>query len=103
MSDNGLKENQMHRGLTQALYKYLPNSWIDFYKKVDRTSYTAYVKYWRTGHLRDVNQRRLLMKVAQQVDEFQEKGKVKEFLPINEDNYDVRTPEPGLNRCYHRS
>ena len=25
-----VKENEMQRGLSQALYKYLPDSWIDF-------------------------------------------------------------------------
>lgn len=93
-----LRDNQMQRGLNQALYKYLPLSWIDFYKKVDRTAYTAFVKNWNSSILNGVNSRRLLMKVNQSVDEYRERGRVRDFVfPINEENYDVRTLESGIN------
>ena len=96
--NNDLKDNQMHRGMNQALYKYLPLSWIDFYKKVDRTAYTAFVKNWNSSQLNGINNRRLLMKIDQCVNEFHERGHVKDFVfPINEESYDVRTLESGVN------
>lgn len=109
MSNNDLKDNQMERGLNQALYKYLPHSWIDFYKKADRTSYTAYVKHWNSGEMtehrdssnptdKEINIRRLLLRISSVVEEFNEKGKIKDFiLPVSQEYYSVRTPDPGLN------
>jgi hypothetical protein len=100
MSNSDLKDNQMQRGLSQALYKYLPHSWIDFYKKVDRTPFTAYVTHWNSEEIspKTLNKNRLLLRVANTVSDFHENGNVKDFIfPINEETYSVRTPSPGRN------
>ena len=38
-----VKKNQMTRGVNQALYKYLPGSWIDFFIKDTRENLEAVV------------------------------------------------------------
>ena len=58
-----LKDNQMQRGINQALYKYLPESWANFFIKKTRTSYTVFVKNWDSRELTGVNNRRLLAKI----------------------------------------
>ncbi|WP_246943472.1 hypothetical protein [Bacillus pinisoli] len=100
MSSSDLRDNQMQRGLNQALYKYLPHSWIDFYKKVDRTPYTAYVTQWNSEEIpkEELNKNRLLLRVSRTVEEFNNHGKIKDYIfPINEETYSVRTLVPGVN------
>ena len=75
-----LRDNEMQRGLSQALYKYLPDSWIDFYRKSDRAAFTAYVKNWNSTTLQDVNEDRILMAVDQALKDFQERGKINGFI-----------------------
>lgn len=101
MGNSDLKDNQMQRGLNQALYKYLPHAWIDFYKKVDRTPYTAYVSHWNSEEIseKEINKNRLLLNIQNVVNNFKANGgEVKDFLPdINESTYSVRTLSPGKN------
>jgi len=94
-----LRDNQMSRGLTQALYKYLPDSWIDFYIKKTRTAYTAKVKNWNSTKLTDINGKRLLEEVSNAIDSFKESGGgVKEFgTEITMDTYDILVPKCGVN------
>lgn len=45
-------ERQMKRGKAQALYKYLPDSWIDFsVRGKDRKQYIAKVDHWNSEKL----------------------------------------------------
>ena len=69
-----LKDNEMNRSITQALYKYLPEMWIDFYRKETRTMYTAKVRNWNTDILSEINSNRLLEKIRMSIDIFNSKG-----------------------------
>lgn len=66
-----LKENQVTRSTSQALYKYVPNRWIDFYFSSNRRGYTAFVKGWSSIPLEDINKKRLLRKVSNAVHSYQ--------------------------------
>ena len=66
-----LKENQMMRSTSQALYKYVPKRWIDFYFSSNRRGYTAFVDGWSSIPLEDVNKKRLLRKVSDAVKSYQ--------------------------------
>lgn len=98
-----LKENQMMRSTSQALYKYVPKRWIDFYFSSNRRGYTAFVDGWSSIPLEDVNKKRLLRKVSDAVKSYQrqcgstlETGEtkcIKEFASeISPDTYTVLTP-----------
>ena len=98
-----LKENQVTRSTSQALYKYVPNRWIDFYFSSNRRGYTAFVKGWSSIPLEDINKKRLLRKVSNAVQSYQKqcgsiieggesrctKGFASEISP---DTYTVLTP-----------
>ncbi len=102
-----MKDNQMMRGKSQSLYKYLPESWIDFsIRGSERKQYTAKVLRWNSIQLTDINRRRLLRKVSDKVEQFcaQANTAVEDdensIAPtagfgtiISEDTYDVLTPK----------
>lgn len=47
---------QMKRGKAQSLYKYLPDSWIDFsVRGQDRKQYIAKVDHWNSEKLDGIN------------------------------------------------
>ena len=98
-----LKDNQMTRSTSQALYKYVPKRWIDFYFSSNRRGYTAFVDGWSSIPLEDVNKKRLLRKVSDAVKSYQrqcgnkieggESKCLKDFASeINPDTYTVLTP-----------
>lgn len=98
-----LNENQMKRSTSQALYKYVPERWIDFYFSKTRKGYTAYVDRWSSMPLEDVNKKRLLRKVEKAVRSYQKQAEsrfeggsercLKNFAKeINGDKYTVMTP-----------
>ena len=46
----------MKRGVSQSLYKYLPESWIDFsVRGEERYNYIAHVTRWNSEKLDDIN------------------------------------------------
>ena len=92
-------DREMQRGLNQALYKYLPNSWIDFYIKSMRTSLTAKVTHWNSTNLEDINQNRIIEAVRNSINSFESSGgKTKGFgAEINNDTYSIMTPKRGVN------
>ena len=94
-----VKDNEMQRGLNQALYKYLPDSWIDFYIKKTRTAYPARVKNWNSGELQDINKKRLIEQVRLLTESFVSNGgNVSNFgSEISDKTYDVLTPRGGIN------
>lgn len=95
---NKLNDNQMQRGLNQALFKYLPLSWIDFYQKSDRTTSVALVTHWNCMELREINENRILSRINKIVSEFNEHGNIKNFdLPMTSMNYSILTPKSGIN------
>jgi len=92
-------KNTMSRGVQQALYKYLPGSWVDFTQSGGGISYVVHVDRWNSVHLPDINNKRLLRIVNQRVNEFRSgspdgAASVENFSSIiNEDNYFVLTPK----------
>ena len=93
------KKNQMTRGVNQALYKYLPGSWIDFFIKDTRENFTAYVERWNSIHLEKINKKRLLRIIDRDVKNFRftHGGSVDSVVGcsenINEETYHVLTPK----------
>lgn len=66
-----MKDNQMSRGKSQALYKYLPESWIDFSVRGKyRKNYTAHVERWNSEQLVGINKKRMIRLVNQAVKSF---------------------------------
>lgn len=89
----------MLRGVHQALYKYLPGSWVDFTQSGGGTTYAVHVDRWNSVHLTGINNKRLLRIVNQRVSDFKNGSpdrvaSVINFSSIiNEDNYYVLTPK----------
>lgn len=62
---------QMKRGVSQSLYKYLPESWIDFsVRGEERYNYIAHVTRWNSEKLDGINKRRLIRVVNQAIEAF---------------------------------
>lgn len=65
----------MSRGVSQSLYRYLPDSWIDFSVRGDeRHNYIAKVRRWNGEPLDGVNKPRLIRTVNQKLRQFSEKS-----------------------------
>lgn len=96
-------ERQMKRGKTQSLYKYLPESWIDFsIRGKDRKQYIARVARWNSEKLVGINTKRLIRTVNNAVQSFAKQGTngnpsvsaTKGFgAELLADNCDVLTPK----------
>lgn len=92
-------KNTMRRGVHQALYKYLPGTWVDFAKSGGGVNYAVHVDRWNSVHLTGINSKRLLRVVNQRVREFKDgspdgAASVVNFSSvINEENYYVLTPK----------
>ena len=96
-------ERQMKRGKAQALYKYLPDSWIDFsVRGKDRKQYIAKVDHWNSEKLGDINAKRLIRTVNAAVQSFAKQGEngnpsvpaISGFgASLSMDNCDVLTPK----------
>lgn len=94
-----IKENEMNRSITQVLYKYLPESWIDFYVKKTRSMYASRVRAWSTDILNNINSERLIEKIKRSINIFQKSGgKLQGFDSIDNislDRFEIRTPKLG--------
>lgn len=95
-------DKQMKRGKTQSLYKYLPDSWIDFsVRGKDRKQYIAKVERWNSKELVGINSRRLIRIVNHAVQSYASQGKADSSIsPISgfgaeltQENCDVLTPK----------
>lgn len=65
-------KEQMRRGVSQSLYKYLPESWIDFtVRGNERNNYIAQVLRWNSEKLDGINKNRLFRVVNQSVSAFE--------------------------------
>lgn len=60
----------MHRGLQQALYKYLPENWVDFTESGGSVTYAVHVDNWNSVQLMGINNKRLLRIVNQQINAY---------------------------------
>lgn len=92
-------DKKMKRGVQQALYKYLPGSWVDFTQSGGGVTYAVHVDNWNSVQLTGINNKRLLRVINQRVNEFincSDSGResVVDFSStINEETYDVLTPK----------
>lgn len=94
---------QMKRGKTQSLYKYLPESWIDFsVRGKERKQYIAKVARWNSEKLVGINNKRLIRVVNRSVQSFAKQGANGNPLvaptsgfgdELTSDNCDVLTPK----------
>ncbi len=92
-------DKKMRRGVQQALYKYLPGSWVDYTQSGGGVTYAVHVDNWNSIQLTGINNKRLLRIVNQRVHEFiahssEGEASVVDFAPsIDEDSYEVLTPK----------
>ena len=95
-------DRQMKRGKAQSLYKYLPDSWIDFsVRGKDRKQYIAKVDRWSSEKLSDINSKRLIRMVNHAVQSFAAQDTNGSRIPpvlgfgaeLTQDNCDVLTPK----------
>ncbi|NMA48971.1 MAG: hypothetical protein GX947_04285 [Tissierellia bacterium] len=88
----------MPRSIHQALYKYLPEAWGDFYDRDSRISYTMLVKYWNSTNLENINKKRIISEVNNEVKQFQNRGgRVQGFGNVTPSEYAVLTPKGADN------
>lgn len=95
-------KRQMKRGKNQALYKYLPETWIDFsIRGKERKQYIAKVLRWNSEKLDGINSKRLIRVVNESVHSFENQaaafGDIKPLVgfgaELTKDNCDVLTPK----------
>jgi len=95
-------KQQMKRGKNQSLYKYLPETWIDFsVRGKERKQYIAKVLRWNSEKLDGINAKRLIRTVNASVRSFENQcptpGPIKPTVgfsaELNKDNCDVLTPK----------
>lgn len=94
---------QMKRGKAQALYKYLPEAWIDFsVRGKERDQFIAKVDHWNSDKLTSINTKRLIRVVNSAVQSFGKQGDAEGYgLPpttgfgaqLSPDNCDVLEPK----------
>jgi len=92
----------MRRSLNQALYKYLPKSWADYFESETRTSYSTFVKYWNTKELKGINKKRLIEELSYNIKSFKNRGGIidNKFEPqnLNLSNVEVKTLRQEENK-----
>ena len=95
-------KQQMKRGKNQSLYKYLPETWIDFsVRGKERRQYIAKVLRWNSEKLDGINAKRLIRTVDEAVRSFESQatnhGPVSPTVgfgaELTKDNCDVLTPK----------
>lgn len=88
----------MPRSIHQAIYKYLPGAWGDFYDRESRIAYTMLVKYWNSTNLENINKKRIVSEVNNEVKQFIIRGgKAQGFGEIIPKEYAVLTPKCADN------
>ena len=95
-------KNQMKRGKTQSLYKYLPEEWIDFaVRGKERKQYIAQVVGWNSEKLTGVNIKRIIRSVSEAVESYRAQAGAEGTIQstvgfgfdISQSTYDVLTPK----------
>ena len=92
-------DKKMRRGVQQALYKYLPGSWVDYTQSGGGISYAVHVDNWNSIQLTSINTKRLLRIVNNRVHDFiahsnEGTESVVDFAPtVDESTYYVLTPK----------
>lgn len=93
------EDKKMRRGVQQALYKYLPGSWVDFTQSGGGVTYAVRVDNWNSIQLTGINNKRLLRMINQHVHEFAQNSNegaasLVDFASnIDEETYDILTPK----------
>ena len=96
-------KQQMKRGKNQSLYKYLPETWIDFsVRGKERKQYIAKVVRWNSEKLDGINTQRLIRTVNESVHSFENQaassdGHINSSVgfgaELTKENCDVLTPK----------
>ena len=95
-------KQQMKRGKNQSLYKYLPETWIDFsVRGKERKQYIAKVLRWNSEKLDGINAKRLIRTVNESVRSFENqcptpspiKPTVGFGAELTKENCDILTPK----------
>lgn len=95
-------KQQMKRGKNQSLYKYLPETWIDFsVRGKERKQYIAKVLRWNSEKLDGINAKRLIRTVNESVRSFENQASATGLIKptvgfgaeLTKDNCDVLTPK----------
>lgn len=95
-------KQQMKRGKNQSLYKYLPETWIDFsVRGKERKQYIAKVLRWNSEKLDEINAKRLIRTVNESLRSFENQcptpGHIKPTVgfgtELTKENCDVLTPK----------
>ena len=88
------QDKKMQRSVSQAMYRYLPGRWVDFYIKSSRDSYSAYVTHWNSEKLEDANTDRIIREVWHRLDNMH--GLTEGFAPTGDSSaWSVLTPKTG--------
>ena len=88
------QDKKMQRSVSQAMYRYLPQRWVDFYIKSSRDSYSAYVTNWNSEKLEDANTDRIIREVWHRLDGLH--GLTDGFAPTGDASaWSVLTPKSG--------
>lgn len=98
-----MNDRKMNRGKSQALYKYLPGSWIDFnIRGQERGNYSAKVIRWNSEQLTGINKNRLIAMLNREISSFENQYHGGEVPPttgfaseLTTDTWDVLTPKSG--------
>ncbi|MFW6015163.1 MAG: hypothetical protein ACOCRK_01850 [bacterium] len=90
-----MANDMMNRSVTQALYKYLPGTWGDFYLSNTWANYTMLVDSWNSIKLDDINGQRLLKEIEYNLQSFlRHEGKTVGFgKKITLNTFDILTPK----------
>ena len=90
-------DKKMHRGIQQALYKYLPENWVDFTESGGSVTYAVHVDNWNSVQLTGINNKRLLRIVNQQVNAYKQQNGDNSVVGfpsiINDESVDVLIPK----------
>ena len=72
---------------TQAIYKYLPNSWTTYEEKDGKELFSARIRNWNTIKVQNIYKPKILNEIKRQINSFGVKGgDISEFYQIVDDN-----------------
>lgn len=85
-------DRKMGRSVQQAMYRYLPGRWVNFYIKSTRDGFSAFVQNWNSVPLEGANTNRIKREVWHRLEALG--NSIKKFAPLWEDNaWSVLTPK----------
>ena len=85
-------DRKMGRSVQQAMYRYLPGRWINFYIKSTRDGFSAYVDNWNSTPLEGANINRIKHEVWHRLEALG--NRTRDFAPLWDDSsWSVLTPK----------